>query len=795
VGRRRLLGIALVGMGMLVFETVLTRIFAVTLWYYFGFLAVSIAMLGISAGAMVVHVLPRFGRDRLDETLAACAALFGVTAVLALLFHLNVTFIGTEIGEAGFYLRMLVHVLALMLPFLSGGLVLALVFSRFHAEMPRLYFFDLAGSGVGCVLVIVALTTYSGPAIVLLVAALSMIAALAFAPGRRHWMYLIGLVAFGAAFALNDPVGLIRIRASKSYVAAELQRGEQTGLLAEEWSPLSRTTLGGAYHNRARRFDYLQVENDAGAPTWIHRWRGSVDAMRYTAMDPPKIGLHLVGGHVLIIGAGGGQEIWGALATGHTVVAVEINPITVGWVRGPYAEFSGNPYDHEGVTAVVSEGRSYVAHTDEKFDLVVLTMVDSWVGNAAGAFMFVENNLYTVEAVRAYRRRLRDGGALAITRYYPYGEGLRLTSVVSQGLIEDGIDHPGDHMIVVRDAQPIQTTVLAFQRPVTPELAARAADVVEELGGSVLWAPHLPPGRLATGQADDAYYGRLLDPRLADRREAFIAGFHRNIEPTTDDHPFFFYMHRGSPFEPEVGHPARALALPIVYGLFVSLLGLSLAFLVVPMWWARRGGMTGADGAPLRLPSPVLLLYFACLGVAFMLVEIPLTQQFVLFLGHPTYAFTAILSSMLVFSGVGSLLSSRLRVQDHPRRLAACLGVLVAVLVATLLSVAPLMHGLLGLPLAARILVTVVFLAPVALLMGVPFPGGIRILGQREPGAVAWAWAINGAFSVLASVLALVVAINFGLRASLLVGTAAYVVAVGLLLAALPAASRPARPS
>ena len=291
-------------------------------------------------------------------------------------------------------------------------------------------------------LVIVALTAYSGPAVVLLVGSLSMIAALAFAPRRQQWMYLVALVAFGGAFAVNDSVGLLRIRATKSYAFAELQKGEQAGQLAEEWSPISRTTIAGPFRNRPGRYDFMHVENDAGAPTWIHRGRGSIDAMRYTAMDPPKLALHLVGGRVLIIGAGGGQEIWAALATGHSVVAVELNPITVGWVRGAYAGFSGNPYDQPGVTAVVSEGRSYIARTDEKFDLIALTMVNSWVGNAAGAFMFVENNLYTVEAVRAYRSRLRDGGAVAITRYYPYGEGLRLSSVVSEALIEDGIDRP-----------------------------------------------------------------------------------------------------------------------------------------------------------------------------------------------------------------------------------------------------------------------------------------------------------------------------------------------------------------
>ncbi len=186
LNRRVFLGTALIGMAILVFESILTRIFAVTLWYYFGFLSISIALLGISAGGMVVYLRPGIGKQRPGATLAACAVLFAVTTCLAVLFHLNVTFIGTEIGDASFYLRMMAQVFVLTIPFFFGGMCLALMFTRFHEHISRIYFFDLAGSGVGCVLVILALNTYSGPAIVFLVSTLAALAALAFAPASQQ---------------------------------------------------------------------------------------------------------------------------------------------------------------------------------------------------------------------------------------------------------------------------------------------------------------------------------------------------------------------------------------------------------------------------------------------------------------------------------------------------------------------------------------------------------------------------------------------------------------------------------
>jgi hypothetical protein len=752
------------------------------MWYYFGFLAISLAMLGIAASGLLVFLLPRVGAaGNLDVTLARSAALFAGGAILSVIFHLNVSFAGSSIGSVGFYVRLLGHVLVLTLPFFFGGLCLSLVLTRFHHQVSRLYFADLVGSGIGCLVFVSAITGHSGPAILFLVAALALFAAILFqGKPRRLWQVSLLLLAVGA-FVANDRLGLIAIRAVKSYGRDQIQQAERT-LAYEVWSPITRTSVfgphavrfGGQVVNRG-----YTVMNDAGAPTTIHGFSGKPDAMLYLARRPSKLHNYLAPGATLIIGAGGGCDVWAALATGATQVdAVELSPATVALVRGPLREFAGGVYDLPNVNVHVGEGRSFVRHSRRLFDSIELTMVDSWIGNAAGAFIFNENNLYTVEAVESYLEHLRDAGILAINRYYHYNEGLRVASTSIEALQRMGVRHPEQQIAITRgNSEPATATVYVFLRPIDPKLARRILSLTKSLNGTVIWSPHVPKEEMGQLHEDSVFRELLADP------PGFLAGYVANVYPTTDDKPFFFYTNRGSAFGIDPNeHPARSLALPIVHGLFFVLVLVSVACLVLPLLWVRHR-REGAARA--RMPPPMLLGYFACLGLAFMLVEVPLIQKFVLFLGHPTYSFTVVLASLLVFSGLGSLLSERLPLGRRPELLLVVLGLLIATQIGVLLSLDPLLHALLGLGLRTRILLTILILAPPGVLMGMPFPSGIRLLSWVSENGVPWAWAVNGVFSVLTTALALLLALNYGFRMTLAGGAVSYSVAALFMASSL----------
>jgi hypothetical protein len=202
-----------------------------------------------------------------------------------------------------------------------------------------------------------------------------------------------------------------------------------------------------------------------------------------------------------------------------------------------------------------------------------------------------------------------------------------------------------------------------------------------------------------------------------------------------------------------------------------------LAFLVVPLW--MRGGARGQNA--------VSLLYFIAIGLGYILAEIAFIQRFVLFLGNPTYALTVVIFLMLLSSGVGSVLSRRWF--DEPTRVASAMAFIVAALVVYVFALPHLLGALVGLPFVLKLFISGLLLVPLGFAMGMPFPSGLRALSPEDSsggsvsrhGAVEWAWAMNAAASVLGSVLAMVIAMQFGLNVTLACGAAAYVFAMLLL--------------
>jgi hypothetical protein len=771
---RHYLGVALIGMSIIVFELVLSRIFSVTMWYYFGVLAISLALLGLSASGLAVFVWPRIlPQDRFDSWMARYAVLAGVAAVVSCLFHLEVTFLDLQLGQLGMLVRLTVHVLVLTVPFFFAGLCLAGALTRFSHKVPRIYFFDLLGSGLGCLVLIVALNVLSGLAIVFLVGVITIAAAILFQGRPTRLWHAALLVLFAAGMLLNDSLGLLRIQAVKSYQPGRVQEKE-AHVVFERWSPISRTSVT-VHHNRSGRREY-HILNDAGGYTPVRKYRGHLATMAYLARQPSAFGYQLLtDGRCLIIGSGGASDVWAALVTGQKQVdAVEINPITVGLLRGMLAEFSGRPYDHPKVRVHIGEGRNFAFRADEPFDVVQLTMVDSWINSAAGAFVFNENNLYTLEAIQSYWRNLTDTGLLSITRYYHFHETLRVVSVISEALLQEGIARPQDHIIVVSDRQrpiPRMATVIAMRQAVTPEMAALIQTRAAEMSARLVYAPLVPEEALPSLEGD-RQIRKLIDPQAhGTSRDEFFRAFPADVTPTSDDRPFFFYMQRGlwPTADDARTHKARALAMPIVYGLTLVLGVLSFACLILPLLWSSYRGRSSA------IPRLGLLVYFAFLGMGYMLIEIPLIQKFVLFLGHPTYSFTLVLSTMLISSGLGSFLSAAIPIERSPRWFVLVLGALVLALVGFVLVLDPVLEAALGMGLWIRIGLAAALLAPIGLLMGMPFPCGIRMLERSSEGAVPWAWAINGIFSVLTTVLALLLAINLGFQIALLSGVLVYV--------------------
>jgi hypothetical protein len=398
-------------------------------------------------------------------------------------------------------------------------------------------------------------------------------------------------------------------------------------------------------------------------------------------------------------------------------------------------------------------------------------MVDTWAATSAGAFALTENNLYTVEAFKDYVTHLTDDGMLTMTRWYfePPDQLLRLLSLTRAMMSELGITNAPRHIMLIRDGREgydrSPATYLFKKSEFTDEEVRRIEDIARETGFEILYTPLTRPDNVFTRMIE------ATDPA------AVWNSFETNVEPTRDNNPFFFNSLRWSNLRRAldgVGEWQKTnLGTFVLFVLLAITTALVVLFILGPLVLVRRRDL--AVGGRNKISY---LLYFGCLGAGFIIVEVAMIQKFILFLGHPVYSLAVVLFSLLIFSAAGSYLTGRFDRERLSSTTVKLLVAVVALVVIYILALPPIFYGLVHLPLAARIVIAVVLMAPLAIVMGMPMPAGIKMMARSAPELIPWAWGVNGATSVMGSVAALVIAILTGFNQALVAGSALYVLAI-----------------
>jgi spermidine synthase len=761
--RMLLAGVALSSFSALLLELALTRLFSVVLFYHFAFLAISIALLGLGAGGVFAHLwkhsLNAWETRRIAMASSTLMAIV-IPLVLEIVLHVPVSLR----LSAGNFLRLSMVYLCSALPFFLTGLQFSTIFARESSRISRIYGADLIGGAIACLAAVPLLNWIGGPNTILFAAFISAVVAVLWssnARSRRASEALAAVLLFLIAFNFSGGIADIVWAKGARRKNVEFAR----------WNAISRVEVDRD-DNGGR-----VIVIDADANTYIMnadlaRWKGSAWENNLMAAPPAVVNTLRPHGDYAIIGPGGGVDVLRAVASGsHSVTGVEINPIIANTImRGRYADYAFHLYERPDVHLHVADGRSFIRNSGDSFDVVQMTLVDTWASTAAGAFALSENNLYTTQAFREYFEHLRPDGIIAVTRweFREPREALRVVSVATQALHQLGVADVAKHFIVVSDGEldedGIPVAVLAKKSPFTAgeeEAVRQHLHDYEDL--RLLYS---------SSEAKSNAFTRLIQ---SNNPEAFTRTYDYNVTPVTDNAPFFFFTLK----------PGRLLhlnstssAMDWKVNLGVAVLGMLLiisvlavlAFLVLPLAVRERAAH-----------PPGALMYFVAVGLGYILVEISLIQRFVLFLGHPTYALTVVVFLMLLSSGVGSL-ASRRWIADQ-RRIWLPLCVIILALL-TYTGVLPtLLDRLVGAPFPAKLIISATVLVPLGFAMGTPFPTGLRGLagtGRRNENSIEWAWAMNAASSVLGSVLAIVVAIQFGLNATLACGAAAYFLALML---------------
>jgi spermidine synthase len=752
------------------YQILITRFFSVMLYYHFAFAAVSLAMLGLTRGAMEVYNKPdRYAPEQVGVEFARHASWFAITGVGAM-----IAFLCVPLVVPGDYVVVVLAVVAIAFirPFTESGVCITLLLTRLPYSGGWLYAADLAGAALGCLGVIFLLLVIDPVSAMLGIGALAAGAGwiLVRDSGDIRSLRLSGAVALSLAAAAVLHTGLDM--SGNSHLGVFWAKGvAQIGTLFERWNTYSRvrvTALGetapigwGFAHTPAMKIDQNRLDIDADAATVITRYDGDIGKLSYLKDDvinaaylvqPPA--------DVAVVGVGGGRDILSGLFLGAKHIhGIEINPAIFEVLTDKFADFSGHLDRQPGVSLVNAEARSYINHSPDRYDLVQISLIDTWAATAAGGLTLTENRLYTVEAWGDFYRALKPGGLLSVSRWYDpndhRGEFYRLVAIAASALQRQGVPATelADHVVALN----VDNIVTVITRPdaFTNEQWQAARTRLLAQGFKILMGPDISfdtvTSTLMSGRADAAYFASLPE----------------NVTASTDDSPFFFYTARfgniASRHAPILSKNNAAVSMTML--LIVMSLVACAYYIVTPfVRLARR--------MPLSTLTPPVI-YFCAIGMAFMLIEISQMQRLMVFLGHPVYGLAVVLFTILLFGGIGST-----TVGAQTPRPGAVMARLVALL-ATLV-VAGLLTPLLTTWARSeatdmRILLSALLLAPPAFCMGMMFPLGLGIW-RRHSELLPFFWSANGITSMFASVLGMALSIEFGITRTYALGVGFYAV-------------------
>jgi spermidine synthase len=725
------------------------------MWYHFAFMAISLAMFGLAAGAVVVEVLKKRNPH---ATLANTALLFAISSAVCFAIELYI-----PVDPETKVLPTVLAFTIISIPFVFAGVVVCVALTRFPMHTGKLYAADLAGSAAGCALTIPILNHVHGPTAVILNAGIGALAAAAFSlsSGRKiRWVAAVCCGLLLIVGAVNQSVRWIDIQWIKG------GPNNHDGLY-EKWNAFSRLHVGDfggkpfgwglspAYQSN-RELQQLYLNIDSGAATVITKFNGDLNTVEHLKYDVTALAHYLRRpASVLVIGVGGGRDILTSLVFAQPhVTGVEINPDILRLLTRRFGQYWGALQNNPSVTLVNDEARSYIARSPEKYGIIQASLIDTWAATSAGAYVLTENGLYTKEAWTTFLNHLTPDGILTMTRWYfeaQPAETLRLTALATESLMDLGVTDPRQNIIIVRNGEV--ATILVSKQAFSRSDLERVTQISKELQFQPVLTPQL---------AERPEFEDIVTPA---KYERLIHAYPMNIAAPTDDTPFFFHMLRASDLLKtatyEGANRYNLKAVKVLGTLLGIVTGLSALAIVLPLALVRRVR---------QAQSTRLMIYFAAIGLAFMMVEIGQLERLIVFLGHPIYGLTVVLFVLLIASSLGSLYSSRFE---------RSMWVLPVALAAFILLSPLITREFVAAATPIRIAASALLLLPCGFFMGMAFPLGIKQARRLHEGApTAWYWGINGAFSVISSVLAVVVAVFWGVTITLVVGLAAYLIAL-----------------
>jgi hypothetical protein len=756
------LGIGLVSMATVLIELVLTRLFSASAGYHFAFMIVSIAMFGLTAGALHIFANPPEDEAGLFRKLSKTAAYFALSLPIVYILQ---EFTNDGVPVLGPFLALAITFVLYSIPFFFSGSCVSLCLTRF-TKIGKMYACDLTGAALSCPFIILGLT-YSRPQTLVAVASLlAILSCFCFGNGLRQtgrnqlvsiataFLLCVGLIILPEHVSLAKPYGKIQ------YVT---------------WSPLSRII---ASNFSGPIITWARVKTNEPSPT-VSQKGIFIDFNTFTVMtdgrateaqlQPIKRDITAIanrirpGKSLFVIGVGGGRDVLTGLLYGQKQIdGLEVNPALFTMLKQKYADFNGHLAEKPGVRIINDEARNWLARSQNKYDIIQCSLVDTWSASTSGAFMLTENALYTKEAFELFLNRVNSDGVMCILRWgdvHQPSEILRILFLAKSALASMQVNDIGSHLVVMTAPYRIGGLALNVAAMLVSPTAFSQSDIGElkkiakEEGYQELWLP----GQTEVEPFKTAITTAQSDPGMP-----------------TDNCPFFF-----SPIKSgNTGGRLNNAGLDMLEFTFALSLLLVLITIIFPTWVRTRSNTKINFG--LSAHGVKAGLFFFCLGMAFILIEVAQLQRLSILLGNPTYSLSVVLFALLLSSASGSYFAQYLSEKTaQPQKLIAIALSLAALNTVISVWVFKSFSNLLeAQSLGTRVCFAAALVSVPGFWMGWGFPLGISYFTKQATGSGAWYWAINGATSVLSSVVAAIISLIWGIETTLLIGAFAYLLAL-----------------
>ncbi len=786
--------VGIISTAIIAFQLSLMRILSIIQFHHFAYMIISVALLGFGVAGTLLSIFRERAVKHFDTVIFFSSFLCSVTIISSIVLIHYLRFepflLFWELSTA---LYLLLFYLAILLPFFFGAIVICLSFMKYSQHIGKIYFYNLFGSALGGVCIIGLMWWLDPLALPCTVALLPLVSAFL---GYKHlqlnrrYFFPLSLILIIIIYGFVNP---ITFRVSEYKSLSKTLNLPDTKIIDKKISPMAKlTTVESSFLRYAPGLSYNFIGE---IPVQIGlfsdgEWVGTIlknkisektDFLNYTTSALPyylfrKDTIHP---EVLVIGAGTGTEIRLASQNGaKKIIGIEMNPQVIE-IAEKYLKLSDGGDGSADIKFIAVEGRSYLKQIEQKYDIISIPILEGWTASTAGMYSVYENYLFSIESINLMLRRLNDRGVLAITCWLnnPPRHALKLFATLVEAAEKMNIKNPEKHIAAIRSWGTV--TLILKKLPLDDAEINSLRKFCNDKYFDTIYFPGISAGETNIyNQLDDDYFFKSAVNILSIHKQAFYDEYIFNVKPSSDNKPYFSHFLKlkslnyltqvyGKEFVSNVAF--YELGYVVLLITFVQIVVISILLIIIPLLFFKKEMFSVGDKFK-------TLIYFACLGVGFMFIEIVMIQKFILFLSHPIYSVSVVITSLLLFSGIGSWFSDKIFITSrHKHKI--IIGSLIAITLIYHFMLPVVFESLIHFPLYMKYLVSILLIAPQAFFMGMPFPLGLTKLSKNFATLIPWAWGINGCLSVISTVAVPLIAMWSGFNVVILIATFSYAVA------------------